>query len=359
MNKTFLTISTAILIVIIGSSAIDAPSRASYGDGSRVTGYSGGCSCHSSGGTAGSITLSGLDSTTIAGQTYAIALTMKDATAKRWGVDMSVPTGTFKTTNPNLALTGTRNIHHGTTAPSAPPPSYKVDSIFWTAPTKAGTVTFKFACNAANGDGAVGGDHTYKGTFTTTVIVPTPVKLQSFTAALDGNKVKINWLTATELNASKFEIERSSDRQTYTTVYTTAAVGNSTSTKSYAYTDNVNNISGTIYYRLKSIDKSGAISISEVAAVEIKTANHLISNIYPNPLHAGQSVKLTYTSDKSTTVTFSVVNSLGKKLFTQSLAINKGDNLLSLPIGRIATGNYYLTASANNTIVQTTPLIVQ
>ena len=359
MNKALLIISAAILIVIIGSSAIDAPSRASYADGSKVTGYSGGCSCHTSGGTAGSITLSGLDSTCIAGQTYALAITMKDATAQRWGFDMSVPTGTFKTTNPNLALTGTKNIHHGTVAPSAPPPSYTADSIFWTAPTKAGKITFKFACNAANGDGAVGGDHTYKGTFTTTVIVPVPIKLQSFTAALDGSKVKINWLTATELNTSRFEIERSTDKQTFTSVYEIAATGNSTSAKSYAYLDNVNNISGSIYYRLKSIDKSGAISISEVAVVEVKSINNLISNIYPNPVHAGQSVKLIYTSDKSSIITFSVVNSLGKKLSTQSLPVTKGSNLLSLPIGRISTGNYYLTATLNNATIQTMPLIVQ
>jgi hypothetical protein len=93
--------------------------------------------------------------------------------------------------------------------------------------------------------------------------------------------------------------------------------------------------------------------------VEVKSINNLISNIYPNPVHAGQSVKLIYTSDKSSIITFSVVNSLGKKLSTQSLPVTKGSNLLSLPIGRISTGNYYLTATLNNATIQTMPLIVQ
>ena len=359
MNKTLLIISTAIVMVIIGSSAIDAPNRASYADGSRVTGYSGGCTCHTAGTKAGAIVLSGLDTTVLAGQTYPISIIMFDSTAKRWGFDMSVPTGTFTTTNANAALTGTRNIHHGSSAPYGTTTSYKVDSIFWTAPTKAGKVTFKFACNAANGDGLVGGDHTYKGTFATTVVVPTPINLKSFTANLVGSEVSLQWVTATELNVGHFEIERSTDNQTFISVKSVLAAGNASSAKNYTFSENVSAFTGFVYYRLKTVDKTGVTSYSAIEAVEVKAKNNLITSIYPNPTHSGQSIHFSYSSEKVATVAFSVVNTLGKKLFTQNISVSKGTNLLTLPIGSLAAGKYILTASVNNVLVSSSSLLIQ
>ena len=39
-------------------------------------------------------------------------------------------------------------------------------------------------------------------------VVPLPVELTSFTAEIHGNKIELQWNTATELNNYGFEIER-------------------------------------------------------------------------------------------------------------------------------------------------------
>ena len=367
MNKTLLTISTAILVVVIGSSAINSPQSVTYTNGASVAGYSNGCQgCHTGGATSpgGGIALAGVPDTCIAGQKYAISVILTDAVQKRWGFDMAVGKGTFSVgAGSNVSLTGTTNAHHGTSAPVAPPPSYTFDSLYWTAPTTippGGKIKFAFAGNAANNNGLQSGDHCYKGTFTTTVIVSTvPLKLESFDAVLSNSNVKISWVTATELNTNYFEVERSIDGQNFEHASTVSAAGNSTTTKSYAYIDDASNLSGTVYYRLKTVDKDGSSTYSNVISVTIHSSQLTTLSVYPNPLRAGQDVKLTYLSEKSQIVNFQVINIIGRKVSASNVSVNEGRNAISLPIGHLATGVYYIAVSVNNRFVQKIPFVVE
>ena len=363
MSRSLITILSAVLLIAVGSSAINAPERSNYIIGASVTGYSKGCSCHSAGGPTGSVILIGVPDTVVANQKYALSIVISDPAAKRWGFDMAAGSGKITSTNTNVAITGTRNIHHGTSAPFGPAPSYTFDSIYWTAPatppTGGGTVIFNYAANAANGDDLVGGDHTYKGSFTTHVIVVTPVKLQSFDANVIGGSVKISWLTATELNTDHFEIERSITGRDFSTIGKVSASGNSTTAKSYSYTDDAIKINGTVYYRLKSVDKSGASSYSSVVSKEINLSAKFITRLYPNPLRVGQDIKLNYSSEKATDVTFILTNASGKKVSANNLSVSAGSNNLSLPASRLSAGIYHLSVSVDNAIVQSLPVVVE
>ena len=53
-----------------------------------------------------------------------------------------------------------------------------------------------------------------------------PVRLISFNGRLNGEKVDLNWVTATELNTKHFEVQRGSDGFSFTTIETVAAQGN-------------------------------------------------------------------------------------------------------------------------------------
>ena len=364
MNKSLIAISSAILVIVIGSSSINAPKRVTYIDGTKVTGYSGGCtSCHGAGVVGGSIMFAGVPDTTIAGTMYPISITLTDATQTRWGFDMAVGSGAFTVgTTSNVLLTGTKNAHHGTSAPVAPSP-YTFDSLYWTAPTTippGGKVKFAFAGNAANNNGATSGDHCYKGTFTTIVVANTvPVKLESFDAVFSNDEVKISWLTATELNTDHFEIERSIDGQNFVLANKVVAAGNSSTTKNYAYTDNASNLTGIVYYRLKTVNKDGSSSYSNVTTVTIHNSQLPTLSIYPNPLRAGQDLKLTYLSEKTENVNLQVINIVGKKVSATNVSVSEGRNVLSLPVGHLASGVYYIAVSVNNIIVQKTPVVIQ
>jgi hypothetical protein len=45
-----------------------------------------------------------------------------------------------------------------------------------------------------------------------------PVELTSFTAEVSGNSIALNWVTATEINNLGFEVQRSTDNQSWTTI---------------------------------------------------------------------------------------------------------------------------------------------
>ena len=189
--------------------------------------------------------------------------------------------------------------------------------------------------------------------------IVTPVKLVSFDAVLLGNKVDISWATATEINSDHFEIERSVDGKNFVLAGKVSSSGNSSSAQKYNYMDDASSLSGTVYYRLKSVDKNGSFTYSEMKSVELKLSRSIISNLYPNPLATGQDLKVLYNSFKGDKVTFQVINSVGKKVSSSTLPVNQGSNELSLNIRHLAVGAYYLIALENNILIQRMPLIIK
>ena len=85
---------------------------------------------------------------------------------------------------------------------------------------------------------------------------PLPVELASFTSTVDRNTVLLNWITASEVNCSVFEIERSGSQNEWTTIGTVKAKRSTTSNTEYSFTDAFLN-SGIYNYRLKQIDNNG------------------------------------------------------------------------------------------------------
>jgi hypothetical protein len=85
---------------------------------------------------------------------------------------------------------------------------------------------------------------------------PLPVELLSFTTECIGNKVIINWETASESNSSYFVLERSEDGKNYNVVGHVRAAGNSNEVLSYSLTDN-DPYKETTYYRLIQYDYNG------------------------------------------------------------------------------------------------------
>jgi hypothetical protein len=120
-------------------------------------------------------------------------------------------------------------------------------------------------------------------------VTPLPVRLISFTARKQENRVQLNWLTASEENSSHFEVERSSDGRNFTALTTVNAQGNSSSPVTYVEAD-MSPLPGTSYYRLRMVDLDGTFSCSKTVAVSSAPAG-LQVRAYPNP-SKGSSVHL-------------------------------------------------------------------
>lgn len=98
-----------------------------------------------------------------------------------------------------------------------------------------------------------------------------------FTAALVNNKVHINWTGQNEENTSHYIIEKSADKADFTDVamfFTSdppdRLANEKFSSNTYSYKDPVTlRRNMIIYYRLKTVDKNGAISYSAWQTIEV------------------------------------------------------------------------------------------
>ena len=384
MRKSLLTICSAILLIAICTSSITSKNRVhklnrvTYHDGNNI-GASGGYSqtgCYGSGchgskvstAAKGILSFNGspLTSSTqiVAGTTYTLSLIIADASEKRFGFDMSSTDGLFASNNTDAVVDANGNagteIHHGSSAPFGASP-FTFGNFTWTAPKTPELDTFYFATNAANGDNVASSkDHT---TLSTVIInvnpSTTPVTLSTFDVSLVSNKVSLSWVTATEINTDHFEIERSLDGKSFSKIGIQKARGTSSSAISYTCGDNVALLNGALYYRLKSVDKSGVFNYSAIKTVMVKSTQNLITSTYPNPSKVGQSVKLTYQSLQAGSVKVDMVNTLGKKIYTTSLPVNEGTNLLSISVAHVSAGIYNIIVADKNANIQKVLLIVE
>lgn len=133
--------------------------------------------------------------------------------------------------------------------------------------------------------------------FPSVVVVPTgplPVQLTAFGARANGLAVDVTWATATEVNSSYFEVQRSAEAgRGFMAVGRQQAAGSSSSNRSYAFTDAAaaQLPAGVLYYRLRQVDLDGTETYSAVAAVTRRgLAGQLV--FYPNPVSGGSQLRI-------------------------------------------------------------------
>lgn len=107
-----------------------------------------------------------------------------------------------------------------------------------------------------------------------------PIKLISFTGALEKNQVNLQWITALEEGFDYFEIEHASDNMVFESITRVNGAGYNTSDEhNYSLTDN-NPILGANYYRLKSVDLDGSFEYSRIVSVTVEAPKSI--SVYPN-----------------------------------------------------------------------------
>jgi predicted extracellular nuclease len=107
-----------------------------------------------------------------------------------------------------------------------------------------------------------------------------PVSLTDFTVVKDGNKSKLKWTTAQEVNTKEFIIERSADGINFQTIAIVKAAGNSSAVVNYNAND-INPGKGVNLYRLKMVDIDGKSEYSAVRRVNFDNSN--LYSFFPNP----------------------------------------------------------------------------
>jgi photosystem II stability/assembly factor-like uncharacterized protein len=136
------------------------------------------------------------------------------------------------------------------------------------------------------------------GTILRTTNGGTPVELIGFTASIKDDNVNLRWITASEINNSGFEIERS---HTSTSLSMTKwekigfieGKGTTTEKQFYSFIDK-NLAPGKYQYRLKQIDFDGSFEYSNIVEVEVGIPDEFsLAQNYPNPFNPSTKIKYT------------------------------------------------------------------
>jgi len=160
---------------------------------------------------------------------------------------------------------------------------------------------------------------------------PLPIELISFNANAEDEKVKLNWVTASELNNDFFTVQRSSDGVEFASLGIVDGQGTTQTPTTYNFADNTP-MADVNYYRLKQTDFDGTSWYSDIIAVNLK----LEWMIYPNPVSYGVDVTINKKGD------YAVYNNLG-------VLVMKVSDTTKISIANLAPGMYSVRSS-NGTI---------
>jgi hypothetical protein len=189
------------------------------------------------------------------------------------------------------------------------------------------------------------------GTSSTFVPTPLPVRWVSVTAQRTKRDVLVQWQTATEQNNHHFEVERSTDGQTFASVGRVAPdAATSSPSYDYAYLDAgaAEGRSPRLYYRVKQVDVDGTASYSTVVTVSGLPAGETIPPAYPNPV-----ANLLHLDVLPVGAQVRVTDMTGRLVYTNTVVAPT----LTLPTESWTKGVYCLQVSVGNQGLLTQRLI--
>ncbi|MFZ4057164.1 MAG: T9SS type A sorting domain-containing protein [Ferruginibacter sp.] len=107
---------------------------------------------------------------------------------------------------------------------------------------------------------------------------PLPVTMSSIVAYQNKNDIKVDWKVDNEISVARYEVEKSINGTTYTTLQQVQAVGGGL----YTITD-VNPVNGDNYYRIRTVNQIGSTQVSRTVKVKFGKSESGMS-VYPNPI---------------------------------------------------------------------------
>ena len=173
---------------------------------------------------------------------------------------------------------------------------------------------------------------------------PVPVTLTNFTGTLGNDGVRLNWQTSFEQNIGKFDIEYSTDGNSFNYLGSVAAQNSATGYR-YNFLD-VTNHNAVFFYRLKILNRDGSFEYSNVIRLSLNNfGNNMIS---PTVISDG-ILHINLTSSGYDQV--ELVSMDGNVRFKQNISGRTGD--IRIPTGKLATGIYAARLTGSSpTIIQ-------
>jgi hypothetical protein len=175
------------------------------------------------------------------------------------------------------------------------------------------------------------GDTVYK-----PIVSIVPVEFLSFDAKRVNEKVNLTWVTASEINNSHFEVERSVDNKLFERIGVVNGSGNSTLRQTYIYTDEKK--ASSLFYRLKQVDFNGKSAYSKIVGVYFHEPLKQQIHLYPNPNYGVFGVD--YFGLTEEVVQVKIYNAFGQVVYQPNQQMSIGNN--SIAMNCILTSGIYV-----------------
>jgi hypothetical protein len=208
------------------------------------------------------------------------------------------------------------------------PKMYHYESSAWVKKSNTSNTTYNTTSGTLNFAG-------YTGSFSPFTVMDDglalPVNWLTFTGKQVHGDVVLNWSTASEINNSHFEIQRSANAIDFSTIGSVAAGTNPSVVNNYQYLD-VNPLTGISYYRLKQIDIDGKYSFSSIIQINGTPLSEIKIYSDAEALHV-----LVPASVSGTTIAF-IYDATGRLM--QKQQVLPGRNVIST--AGLSGGNYFV-----------------
>jgi hypothetical protein len=172
---------------------------------------------------------------------------------------------------------------------------------------------------------------------------PLPIELVFFIGEVYDNTIRLQWLTASEINNDYFEIYKLDDI-TWGIIGKVSGAGNSSSPIMYSWMDTIPN-EGNNLYKLKQVDYDGESEEFKIINVvyEIRFYDRRMI-IYPNPSTSNEDVNVELIGFSGEEILIVVMDITGQ-VFYEKAVMSKQDNVLIVLDSKLSKGTYLVVGS--------------
>lgn len=183
-----------------------------------------------------------------------------------------------------------------------------------------------------------------------------PLTLLGFDVMLSGNTTHLTWSTSLESQVSHFEIERSLDNgNSFHRINDLIPAYNfSGQTNFYHDYDHLDQLKGTIYYRLKVVDQDGSSVYSPLRSVRVEGA-FTPMQIIPNPF--SESFDLVLSSSSNEQITVNIVSVEGKVEQQFQYFLLPQSNTFTCDMSNLKNGTYFIEVVHESGQVERTKIV--
>ncbi len=174
---------------------------------------------------------------------------------------------------------------------------------------------------------------------TATISGCVPVELLAFTGKTENGTVALDWMTASEIDNSHFEVERSFDGNKFEVLGKVQGAGTTVITQLYNFMDLTPRI-GVNYYRLKQIDLDGEFDYSPTIAIDL-AKEKITAEVFPSPASGVLNVRV-----NKAIANIQIYDLTGRTVATYIL---DGATTTQLHVATLRPGTYFVSIQSENT----------